>query len=224
MAWRPTEYLLDGELDNTNPGKVTGWMRFAGMKQKIICDLKGNFHRDIRGAKIRFTGNGVENDPKAASYMHGMSVEQTGEVGDITAGLPPADYVRYPYIEIYSEQNGRVVIELAPDQIEVIGRPIPACESDPISREEQAGKMARFIAGLSEAAGAIAIVPGTGIVADPRFSHWVVEQGRIVGEAHSVQAGDNGMSFAFVKLFNLADMAEYGYIETSRLQAKARKG
>jgi len=187
MAWRPTEYLLEGELDNTQPGKVTGWMRFAGMKEQVAFDLKGNFHRDIRGAKIRFAGSGREDDAQAAGYMHGMSAEQVGEVGDITAGLPPADYVSgHCYIEWYSEENGRVVIELGQDQVQVIGRPIPACESDPISREEQAGKMARFIAGISEAAGAIAIVPGTGIVADPRFSHWVVEQGRIVGEAHSV--------------------------------------
>ena len=35
MAWRPTEYLIEGELDNTNPGKVRGWMRFAGMKEII---------------------------------------------------------------------------------------------------------------------------------------------------------------------------------------------
>jgi hypothetical protein len=100
MAWRPSEYLLEGELDNTQPGKVTGWMRFAGMNERIVFDLEGNFHRDIRGAKIRFTGNGNEHDPKAAGYMDGMSTEQTGEVGDITAGLPPADYVKYPYIEV----------------------------------------------------------------------------------------------------------------------------
>ena len=220
MAWRPTEYLLDGELDNTQPGKVTGWMKFAGMKRKVSFDLKGNFHRDIRGAKIHFSGNGWEGDPKAPSYMHGMAERQTGEVGDITAGLPPCDYTKYPYIEVYTEENGRVVIELSPDQVEVIGRPIPACESDPISREEQGQKMARFVAGLSEAAGAIAIVPGTRIAADPRFSHWVVEQGQIVGEAHSVEPGNNGMSFAFVKLFNMPECAECGYIETHRLQAK----
>lgn len=220
MAWRPTECLLEGELDNTTPNRVTGWMRFAGMKERVVFDLKGNFHRDIRGAKIRFSGNGCKNDPKAASYMHGMSAEQNGEVGDITAGLPPADYTLYPYIEAFTEENGRIVLELAPDQIEVIGQPIPACESDPISRAEQGRKMAGFLASLSEAAGAIAIVPGTGIVADPRFSHWVVEQGQIVGEAHSVEPGDDGMSFAFVKLFNMQECAEYGYIETSRLQAK----
>ena len=49
MAWRPTEYLLEGELDNTTPGKVTGWMRFAGTKDRVTLDLEGDFHRINRG-------------------------------------------------------------------------------------------------------------------------------------------------------------------------------
>ena len=61
MAWRPTDYLLEGELSNETPGKVTGWMLFAGIKNKVTFDLEGNFHRDIRGAKIRFT-NEVTDD------------------------------------------------------------------------------------------------------------------------------------------------------------------
>jgi len=97
MAWRPTEYLIEGELDNTTPGKVTGWMRFAGMANNVTFDLRGNFHRDIRGAKIRFTGDGDEDDAKAADYMAGMAQHQTGDVGDITAGLPPHDYGKLPY-------------------------------------------------------------------------------------------------------------------------------
>ena len=52
MAWRPNEQFIEGVLDNTVPGKVTGWMRFAGMKEKVVFDLEGNFHRDIRGAKV----------------------------------------------------------------------------------------------------------------------------------------------------------------------------
>jgi len=39
MAWRPTEYLIEGRLDNTAPGKVTGWMTFAGLKEKVTFDL-----------------------------------------------------------------------------------------------------------------------------------------------------------------------------------------
>jgi len=221
MAWRPTEYLLEGELDNTVPGKVTGWMRFAGMDQKVVFDLKGDFHRDIRGAKIRFKGDGYEGSPRAAAYMDGFAVRQTGKVGDITAGLPPRDYVSYPYIEWYSEANGRVVIELSPDQVEVVGRPIPACESEPVSREQQRMRMARHIAELSRAAKAPVVAPMQSVGSDPSFTHWVIEDGRIIGEARSVEPGNNGVSFAFVKLFNRPETAKYRQIETCQLQAKS---
>jgi hypothetical protein len=151
MAWRVSAYLIEGELDNTQPGKVTGWMQFAGMKEKVTFDLKGDFHRDIRGAKIHFQGDAYETDAPADAeqYMDGFALHHTGKAGDITAGLPPRDYVAYPYAEIYSDQSGRVVIELEPAQIEVIGTPIPACESDPISREEQKRNMAEFLGSIA---------------------------------------------------------------------------
>lgn len=57
MAWRPYDQLIEGELDNTVRGKVTGWMRFIGLNEKITFDLNGDFHRDIRGAKVRLIGN-----------------------------------------------------------------------------------------------------------------------------------------------------------------------
>lgn len=152
MAWRPTEYLIEGELDNTNPGKVTGWMKFAGKKEKVTFDLEGNFHRDIRGAKVRLIGGASETEQGAEGYMQGFAPHQTGQVGDMTAGLPPHDYVNYPYFEWYGSENGRVVLELEHDQIELLIRPIPACESDPLSREQQNRNMAEFLAGLAQAA------------------------------------------------------------------------
>ena len=155
MAWRPTEYLIEGELDNTCPNKVTGWMKFAGLKEKVTFELEGNFHRDIRGAKICFTGDAYEGDfPEyAEKYMEGIALTQSGKAGDITAGLPPHDYGSTPYIEVYSDQNGRVVIELESVQLEVIGRPIPAIESDPISRKDQAENMGQFLSDLASNAG-----------------------------------------------------------------------
>jgi hypothetical protein len=220
MAWRPTDYLLEGELDNTHPGRVTGWMRFAGLAERVTFDLAGDFHRDIRGAKIRFTGDGIADDPQSAGYMHGFATHQTGETGDITAGLPPYDYGRAVYCEWYGHENGRVVIELEPDQLKVIGRPIPACESDPISREDQARKMAGFLAGLSQATGVVAIAPAQRLASDPAFTHWVTIDDQIIGEAHSVEAAENGRSFAFVRLFNMPENAEFGYIETAHLRRK----
>ncbi len=144
MAWRPTEYLIEGELDNTTPGKVTGWMRFAGIKEKVTFDLKGDFHRDIRGTKIRFRGDAELGIAGTNSYMEGLALQQTGKVGDITAGLPPQDYVDYPYLEWYGDNNGRVVLELEANQIEVIGTPVPINKTEPISRKEQFQNLTNF--------------------------------------------------------------------------------
>ena len=149
MAWRPTKYVLEGELDNTVLGKVTGWIRFAGIKEKVTFDLQGDFHRDIRGAKISFTNRYVGSEAEAASYMEGFASHQTGKAGDITAGLPPQDYTEYPYIEWYGDSNGRVVVELEANQIDVIGTPIPAMESFPISREVQMQNVMGFLSEVS---------------------------------------------------------------------------
>ena len=145
MAWRPTQYLLEGELDNSIPGRVSGWMRFAGLPQRVTFSLKGDFHRDIRGTRIHLQGEGQKDDPTAASYMDSFAIDQQGKVGDITAGLPPRDYVDYPYIEWYGDANGRVVIELASRQIQVLGNPKTWLDSKPVSRKEQARNMASFL-------------------------------------------------------------------------------
>jgi exonuclease III len=152
MAWRPNEQFIEGVLDNTVPGKVTGWMRFAGMDEKVIFHLEGNFHRDIRGAKVRLRGDGeLTNTEEAVKYMEGFARLQKGNVGDMTAGLPPADYIEGSgYFEWYSEDNGRVVIELEQDQVELLTQPIPAIESDPISRKEQNRNMAAFLGSLAQ--------------------------------------------------------------------------
>jgi hypothetical protein len=72
----------------------------------------------------------------------------------MTAGLPPADYIQGSgYFEWYSEDNGRVVIELEQDQIELLTQPIPAIESEPIDRKKQAENMASFLCGIAEACG-----------------------------------------------------------------------
>jgi len=144
--------LIEGTLENTNPGKVTGWMQFVGLNEKMTFDLEGNFHRDIRGAKIHFTGDAYEDreDVDINDYSDGLALHQTGKAGDITAGLPPNDYGSTPYIEVFSEQNGRIVLELEPVQIEVIGTPIPAIESDPISRKEQRRNMTEFLGSLAQ--------------------------------------------------------------------------
>jgi hypothetical protein len=157
-AWRPYQNLIEGVLDNTRPGRVLGWMTLAGIKEPVTFDLVGDFHRDIRGAKIHLTNpTPAEHSQEMKEYMDGFATHQTGVVGDITAGLPPHDYGKYPYIEWYSDQNGRIVLELDPKHVEVIGTPIAWESEKPTSREGQERNMERWLSKLSEAIGAPAI-------------------------------------------------------------------
>lgn len=149
MAWRPNENLIAGELDNTVPGRVTGWLSFVGMTERVTLDLEGDFHRDIRGAVLRLKNSSAsERHPGGGSYMEGFSARQTGKAGDITAGLPPRDYVTYPYVEWYAD-NGRVVLELEPDQVEVVGTPRPWQGEQPIDRNEQKKNLSEFLSGVA---------------------------------------------------------------------------
>lgn len=130
MAWRPYENLIEGELDNTTFGQVTGWIKFFRNGKDpltVTLNLKGDFLEDIFGKKIRIKNsnprdrNGVLE--RNGTYMDGFDAKQEGEAGDITAGIPvdgKVPYVEYPYIEWYSKSNGRVVLELNLGQVEII--------------------------------------------------------------------------------------------------------
>ena len=101
MAWRPYENLIDGELTNRVPGKVTGWIRFFRIGQeplKVLFDLDGDFHDDIRGKIIRLR-NPNPSDRNASlgrpgTYMEGFAPIQRGDAGDITAGLSLGPWTR----------------------------------------------------------------------------------------------------------------------------------
>ncbi|MFN3166988.1 MAG: hypothetical protein ACE37H_07985 [Phycisphaeraceae bacterium] len=115
---------MHGILDNRVPGKVTGVLRFHGMDEEVRMDLEGDFHRDIRGTRIHLYGSENDTPADAPRYMQGMATLQIGKVGDMTAGQQPVDYVDYPYIEWYSERNGRVVLELQHEQVVVEALPM----------------------------------------------------------------------------------------------------
>ena len=138
MAWPIMRYLRYGELDNTSPGKVTGWMELAGIR-KVAFDLRGDFCRDIRGTRIRFSGNGSpSNSQRARRDMQGFAEQQTGRVGEITTGKPPnCSRLDCPHIEIYSDQHGRMLIELEPGQLTVLGTLQPFLEAEPAGRGQQ---------------------------------------------------------------------------------------
>ena len=125
MAWRPNENLIDGELSNRVPGKVTGWMRFFRRRRqplRVVFDLAGDFHEDIRGSDIV-----LKNDPptdrnisleREGTYMEGFDPVQRGTVGDMTAGLPLGPWTEAlakqlkTQLEIIWQENGITGSEL----------------------------------------------------------------------------------------------------------------
>lgn len=211
MAWRPYENLIDGELDNRTPGKVTGWMRFCRRNAeplRVAFKLEGDFHDDIRGKLIRLRNPKPSDRAEAlgreGTYMEGFSEVQEGKIGDITADislgpwsqeiadrlmqehetawdeiqLPSAErdarrhecaeryrqhieagdpyypYVAYPYIEWYSEANGRVVLELDNAHVIEVLSGEPPREKTPRERREAREKreeqLVKFLGSLVE--------------------------------------------------------------------------
>lgn len=162
MAFRPYENLIAGELDNTVPGKVTGWLDFyrhARAPLRVTLDLAGDCHRDLRGRRFRVTNpEPRERFPdERRSSVDRLDPLQQGETGDMTAGDPPQDYVDYPYLEWYSEANGRVVLELERSQLEILTEPaFPVAGT--LDRSVQRQHLAGFLQDLASSTGAIAAV------------------------------------------------------------------
>ena len=120
MTWRPSAFLLEGELDNRTAERITGWMRFAGLPEKVTLDLEGNFEPDVRGRRIAFKNIYLGRQGEAVEYMEGFQLRQTGKAGHITLGGPPQSWTDFPYIEWCSAENDRVVLYLEPHQVFLI--------------------------------------------------------------------------------------------------------
>ncbi len=82
MAWRITDLVVDGELDNTVKGRVTGWLRLAGRDEPVRLELRGNCRADLAGWRFRIVR--LEPIPAWAEPvdLDGFATEQIGEAGD----------------------------------------------------------------------------------------------------------------------------------------------
>ncbi len=168
MAFRIHESVVRGELDNTHRGVVTGRVWLVGRDAPLVLELAGNCWRDLAGRRCTFANpHAVQGD------LSGLSEEQTGEVGDMTAsrkvrvpdlpisewlerkrqGLPAPEHMANSiYLEWYSDQNGRVVIESADYNVEV-SLPVWEMTEDEEQRQQELNSeaMLRFMNRLEAA-------------------------------------------------------------------------
>ncbi len=142
MAWRPTSWVLDGELDNTTPGWTIGWIRLEGRDEPLRLKLAGNCHPDLAGWKFRIVRSSRCPDREGLPDYSRIATDQSGMIGDVTAGQmlqhyecstdeflrldeagqrPPTTISKALYLEWFSNRNGRVVIQSTRLAVERIG-------------------------------------------------------------------------------------------------------
>ena len=144
MALRLSEYVLAGELFNTQKNSVHGYLWLRDSDRPILFQLTGNCLPDLAGHHLRFearpnpmTGTGALTEEEVSERR--IAWMQIGVVGEMTAlrqvrssdcpideflrrsslgEQPPTEWKRSLYLEWYS-QNGRVVVELVDPVIEI---------------------------------------------------------------------------------------------------------
>lgn len=128
MAIRIGKCVRKAEIDNRLKDYVVGKLWLKGRKQPISLNLRGNCLRDIAGFRLVLEGTSPEPDAEADK----IAAKQQGVVGDMTASrkvkatdLPveeawrlrregkdvPCHMANCLYLEWFSEQNGRIVLE-----------------------------------------------------------------------------------------------------------------
>lgn len=153
MAFRIEKAAVRGELSNEERGVVTGRIWLAGHREPLLLRLRGDCLRDLAGGTVRFTNP----RPEADAALAVLAPEQNGVAGELTASRKirqpavsdqdvlellekghaiPCRIANCLYLEWYSEENGRVVLE-ATDYAVAVSVPVWS-----MTAEENANQLA----------------------------------------------------------------------------------
>ncbi len=155
MAWRFDKCVTHGEIDHTVQGRVTGKLWLLGREQPMILDLVGDAWPDLAGCQLTFVNPHPVPQPQ---YDEGLSMHQTGSVGDIRASMklkkllvPEEEWMKaleekrfheVPwvlsnslYLEWFSDRNGRAVIQTTDYKLEVSDRCWEADDNDQAAQQ-----------------------------------------------------------------------------------------
>jgi hypothetical protein len=174
MAWRPSNWVLEGELDNTTLGWTIGWVRLRDRDEPLRLKLAGNCHPDLAGWKFKIVRTDPIPDWVGPNPYTDIATDQSGTIGDVTADQmlqhyecsadefverthtgdrPPTTLRKSLYLEWFGNKNGRVVIQSARLAVERIGeRAFELTEEEWIEQAKQNNEeMGFFMHQLGEA-------------------------------------------------------------------------
>jgi hypothetical protein len=110
MALRPQRFLIDGVIDKTNPRRVVGWLRFAGLPQPMTLDLSTagkDPGLDPGDGKVALLRSLYRPDRPPRDYWEGVSLKQTGKLG-VTVERTNYGW----HLSWYSRENGHVTLDI----------------------------------------------------------------------------------------------------------------
>jgi len=170
MAFRIHDSVVRGEIDNRVKGMVRGKIWVHGRKTPVALELQGNACPDLAGCLLKFR-NPHKRIPH--SGLDTLNPIQNGQIGDITASRkvrefdipvaeaydmckrgekPPEHMANCLYIEWFSQENGRVVIESTGYELDISA---PEWRMTPAENEDRARQandgMNWFMQKISEA-------------------------------------------------------------------------
>lgn len=121
MTLRLDGLVVRGEIDNTRPYSVCGWLKLRGHRTPLTLNLTGDCGPNLKGLRVRFEHPVPPDDREDAADTPDLSHiawQQIGPTGEMTLVPAVAGSGRLA-LEWFS-QNGRVTLDLADPVLEAV--------------------------------------------------------------------------------------------------------
>ena len=134
--------VVSGEIDNTRPYAVCGWLKLRGQEHPLTLNLTGDAGENLRGKRVRFEpgagGTNLLNQQFVPpSLSDKLAWQQVGPTGPMTLAAGPAGS-RKLRLE-WDSQNGRVLLDLPAASVTVLPDRDLADELDDLADEDLDG-------------------------------------------------------------------------------------
>ncbi|MBA3311928.1 MAG: hypothetical protein M3552_18520 [Planctomycetota bacterium] len=121
MTLRLDGLVVRGEIDNTRPYSVCGWLKLRGYRTPLTLNLTGDCGPSLKGLRVRFEHpvppDDREEDTNAElSDLAWQQIGPTGSMGVVPSGSGQPGRLT---LEWFS-QNGRVTLDLADPVLEAV--------------------------------------------------------------------------------------------------------
>ncbi|MEM1063459.1 MAG: hypothetical protein AAGJ97_14135, partial [Planctomycetota bacterium] len=132
MTWNLDGLTVRGEIDNSRPHSVTGWLKLAGEPIPLTLTLTGDCGRELRGKRFRFESpRALSGRPAIASLSDDeVAWQQVGPTGSINLERNGDGAPLRLEIEWFG-QNGRVVMRMTKPVIEFVTEEVSDLETPP---------------------------------------------------------------------------------------------